>query len=234
MHYTVAVIIPNEKIKSENDINALVEDALYKFSQHIKVEPYVAMTKEESINKYYKYVSDFTKNHYKNKLIESNDLFSFSEYYKEFKLDRYGNLLSTHNPNGKYDWYNIGGRWDNSILLKDNTRSNFAQIKDIQFKINFSYVEINDIKNEYNDLIEKYKFFKYIYPIFESYLFEKKYFTTYSILNSKGEWIEPEKGVGWLKIVHSDEKINEFINYYMDYINQENENNWLVVVDCHI
>ena len=37
------------------------------------------------------------------------------------------------NPNAKWDWYSIGGRWSGSLLLKSGERSDAARIKDIFF-----------------------------------------------------------------------------------------------------
>ena len=31
---------------------------------------------------------------------------------------RNGNHLITYNPNSRWDWYSIGGRWRNSLLTK--------------------------------------------------------------------------------------------------------------------
>ena len=36
-----------------------------------------------------------------------------------------------YNPKGKWDWYTIGGRWPNRLLLKDGHRVSTALLKDI-------------------------------------------------------------------------------------------------------
>lgn len=86
-----------------------------------------------------------------------------------------GNELSTYNPNSKWDWYSVGGRWRNSLLTKEdnedvisetsledliNQGSNLrkeapigykwvdgARIKDIDFK------KAIEFKNTYNKAI---------------------------------------------------------------------------------
>lgn len=44
-----------------------------------------------------------------------------------------GALFSSYNPNSKWDWYDIGGRWGNLLLLKNGDTANSAKVKDIDF-----------------------------------------------------------------------------------------------------
>lgn len=44
-----------------------------------------------------------------------------------------GALFSSYNPNSKWDWYDIGGRWGNLLQLKNGSTANSAKIKDIDF-----------------------------------------------------------------------------------------------------
>ncbi len=84
-----------------------------------------------------KYVEWF-KNVYK-------DLFySFDEVYAELGDDWNGDswkkdedgvwrAYSTYNPDSKWDWFTIGGRWDNCIKKKNGSNTNICQLKDIDF-----------------------------------------------------------------------------------------------------
>lgn len=42
-----------------------------------------------------------------------------------------GGVYSTSNPNAKWDWYSLGGRWEGLLLLKDGSRVDQAKKKDI-------------------------------------------------------------------------------------------------------
>ena len=53
------------------------------------------------------------------------------------RVDVNGNLIEScrrTNPNAQWDWYVIGGRWNDTILLKDGSKSNSAVIEDIDFE----------------------------------------------------------------------------------------------------
>lgn len=42
--------------------------------------------------------------------------------------------INRTNPNKKWDWYSLGGRWSDSLLLKDGTHTDSALKKDIDFE----------------------------------------------------------------------------------------------------
>lgn len=148
------------------------------------------------------------------------------------------NVLCVDNTNLKWDWYKIGGRWDNLIETKDGSNCNYARIKDILFEKKYTEDRLNKIKSTYEILISEGDFYtsEYYqkkYPTFETYLKDRN-FKTYALLNSKGEWLEPGK-MGYFGISYSSiEEQSNFTNNYLNYIKDEDENNWLVVVDCHI
>lgn len=51
-------------------------------------------------------------------------------------VDEKGNIhtiIRRTNPNGKWDWYTEGGRWDDYFLRYDGSRTSSAQLKDIDF-----------------------------------------------------------------------------------------------------
>ena len=56
-----------------------------------------------------------------------------NEELEEF--DENDNLLSTYNPNSKYDWYDIGGRFSKQLKLKDGACVDQAYAKDVDFQM---------------------------------------------------------------------------------------------------
>lgn len=53
------------------------------------------------------------------------------KYEEESNIQKDGSVFSSYNPNSKWDWYSIGGRWGNLLVLKNGTTANSAKIKDI-------------------------------------------------------------------------------------------------------
>ena len=53
-----------------------------------------------------------------------------------------GDLLSTYNPNSKWDWYTIGGRWNNYLktLSGETTNEDYASEIDWKDIIPFAFV----------------------------------------------------------------------------------------------
>jgi len=47
-----------------------------------------------------------------------------------------------NNPNVKWDWYEIGGRWKYKLKLKDGTRANSAKLKNIDFSDFSTYATV--------------------------------------------------------------------------------------------
>jgi len=77
------------------------------------------------------------------------------KYYKEEDIGEDGNVYSNYNPDSRWDWYQIGGRWSGLLKLKPGAttgklgdrswtnkdldipkdRADIAQIKDIDFSV---------------------------------------------------------------------------------------------------
>ena len=112
---------------------------LERYAEDLEVDSYVAYTKEEAI----KQVKDNHKSRYDNAKLKISDADPYSEYRTMFQkildkgptltdieaweiakewgyeIDEDENLLSTYNPEAKWDWYSIGGRWSNYLFLKE-------------------------------------------------------------------------------------------------------------------
>lgn len=67
-----------------------------------------------------------------------------------------GNELSTYNPNSKWDWYEIGGRWKDILLVRENVEDCITKqrIEDIIDRIDYDIKKTkeiisNDAKSNY-------------------------------------------------------------------------------------
>ena len=115
------------------------EDNLDQYYEGLEVEHYVAYTKDEAIDKVkkahansYEYAvkalqqTDLNPKmieHYQS-IVDKGLFISYEDAWEEakdwgYEIDENENLLSTYNPDSKWDWYSVGGRWDGFLHYKD-------------------------------------------------------------------------------------------------------------------
>lgn len=74
-----------------------------------------------------------------------------AKWYKEDDMiDEDGNLLTTYNPKAKWDWYEVGGRWDGGLAmnLKTKKSGNVCKVSQIDMdKIETPYAFIDSDGN---------------------------------------------------------------------------------------
>ena len=122
------------------------ENNLDRYYEGLEVEAYIAYTKEEAIDHVkkarannYEFAIDALRNpnldsglkeHYQD-IVDRGLFISYEDAWKEaqdwgYEIDEDENLLSTYNPESKWDWYSVGGRWDGFLHYKD-TEPGFAE-----------------------------------------------------------------------------------------------------------
>lgn len=278
-HYTVAVI--TDKLNK-------IGEMLAPYSENMEVEPYVDETKEAIINSAKERKERVLQRKEKGEELDKYDIEYLNantdeelyklQIYEDESYDKNGNHLTTYNPNSKWDWYGIGGRWNKILLVKEEVKDieegtpswgnldsinkkapegfkwvTGAKIKDIEFEkaIEFNntynksirfwelYVEGQEPQNEEEKEMIKWEIYKkeyYIerYETKENYAKINSIFTTWALLDEKG-W--HEKGeMGWFAMAN-DTKDSEllFIEKFTETIQKpENQDKYLVIVDCHI
>jgi len=166
---------------------------------------------------------------------------------KDYEKDEYGYW---ENPNAKWDWYVIGGRWEGSIKTFDGLEVNTCLASDIvvtdneeyQSKIRFweLVVEDDEPKNEHEKEMKNLTFYspKYYTELYESkedYAERTSKFYTYAFLTVDGEWNEPGE-MGWFALSdETQDSKKEYEKAFFKYLEYAKENDlYLTVVDCHI
>lgn len=263
-HFSVGVIISNKDIRErmENEIELfvpavkeLVSEAMQPFDENMPGLPELTLTipeLQEKYNEIVNYEGDDSwriecKNRYMNKTLQE-----FCEGFHGLLFKEDG-AYSTYNANSKWDWYVIGGRWDGCLPVKDeescdngdkyqyrdNVIDNCCKIKDLKLKKDLSYEEVQALKQQYEELTTngdfyKPEYYKRKFPTFEIYLAYESHFCTYALLKSNGQWIEPGD-MGWFGCTSATpEKELEFLNTFTQNLNEENPDDYFVLVDCHI
>lgn len=146
------------------------------------------------------------------------------------------------NPNAEWDWFQIGGRWNNSIKTKSGVFCNSCKIGEIDFTPDERKMEINrrfwEIVVDKEPLKEGEKepfcfyteeYLKKLYGDKETYVLCNSSFSTYSILTPDGEWLSLSSA--------TENEEREWYKFYQSIIKkfaEENPDYVVTLVDCHI
>lgn len=185
-------------------------------------------------------------------------LTKFPKYYQKYgddwngnawRIDSEGNWqeYSTYNPESKWDWYSIGGRWSGMLLLKksEQLKSSMIGCRDVIDETSdeklLSDRRVDQARkcqidwegmcqrctDEANKRYDNYK--QHL-----NYLVNDSIFSTYAVLDH-GEWNEPGQ-MGWwgMSSVNEQEKAQWNNEFFTRFIESKSDNTLLTVVDCHI
>lgn len=261
-HFTVAVFT--------DDNGASVRNLLAPYSEEIEVEPYVLYTKDEIIriqkeriesnmDTYREYLSDpeafLNKyncgmlSYYKDtfpKLLEMTDDELHADYFAGYdgRIGENGEYISTYNPDSKWDWYSIGGRWAGELALKPEYDedgyewSDEAPVRAIDFE-RMQKKKLEDLqpyeearKNTYY----KDEYWISRYPSEDEYVRSMTEFSTFAVITPDGEWHEPGT-MGWFacSTATPDDELRWEKEYYERFLKPAIDNDWTItMVDCHI
>ena len=197
---------------------------LDQYDENMEVEPYIKYTKDEAIDEIKRRHAQNYKNalealkkknldseryEYFQKIIDKGLFISYEDAWAKakdlgYEIDSDENLLSTYNPNSKWDWWVIGGRWSGYLVLKER-----AENGDI---IKVDQADFNGIDWDYmfnNDKIP----FCYVCP--------------------DGDWCEKGR-MGWWAMVSDEMSNQSWEKQFKDFINSIDYNCIVTVVDFHI
>lgn len=248
-HYAVAVFT-----KEGQSLEELMEP----FYEGIEVEPYIAKTKQEIIQEAKDLKESISKRLEENKLepsdwqqeildCKTDEEFYQANIYEDEEYDEEGNRLSTYNPDSKWDWYEVGGRWSNMLTTIDGEKVDKCLIKHLNLTpdkesydkaIRFweLVVEEQPLKEGEKMPFNMYRkeYFINRYETKENYANIQSQLCTYAVLMPNGEWFEPGK-MGWWGVSLSEmDAQKEWDKNYHKFFEQA-EDDWTVtIVDCHI
>lgn len=254
-HYVVGVIT---KEKPDYDV---ISEMLAPYDENMSVPDYISETKAEIIagakREILHYKELYEKGEHGNpKYYEENTakyvddalndngarLFEYGTRYAEKdEIDEYGNRHSTYNPNSKWDWYSIGGRFSgyinngpDVIQLKNFPKPIDLTVRNLKTKYPKEWKAYKDILDGKGDGWYRPEYLQRRYPTFEDYLMATRNTVLYAVLDEDG-WHEPGR-MGWFGMSDTteDDDIRWNKNFYEKYIASKDENYWLTIVDCHI
>ena len=247
-HFATLVIC-----KDPNDIDNL----LAKYDENMEVEPYVRRIKSQIIEDAKAYLAKAEKkkaageelSDWDKKFLDcktDEDLYKANTYEDE-EYDEEGNELTTYNPDSKWDWYSIGGRYGDELRNKDGTLGDIVQLKDLDISpdkaaydraIRFWEIAVEDSPlnpgEEKPFIFYKKEYYTERYRDKYHYAKNQSAFTTYALVTPDGEW--HEKGqMGWFGMSSdTGEDEDKWVEGFTDLIKSCDENCYAVMVDCHI
>ena len=144
-----------------HNVSSLLEDILEPYSEDLEVAPYVQMTKQELIDNNRQSYINLSKSQIvaeynadpvafalaqdnprmiaSLEALPANLAMSDDEHWVQIThdysdmLDAKGNFISSYNPASKWDWWELGGRFAQSLYTKDSENVTMALVKDIAF-----------------------------------------------------------------------------------------------------
>ena len=227
-HFSVAVF--HRKDQS-------VESLLAPYDENKQVEPYMKYTKQQAI--------DYARTNYKD-CKELSDEECWRIMADGRRTDEDGNLYSTYNPDSKWDWWVVGGRF-NKMLQVGRVLRDEAYVKDIDFSqdkdtykeaLDFWDVVIGDKpKTPGKDYLTLFsnKYYKDYYGDRETYAKYMSHFRTYAVITPDGKWYS-EGNMGWFGCSSaSPEEFRNWCDHYKEIFIDNADPDWiLTIVDCHI
>ena len=230
-HFSVLVFTEDDGLS--------VDELLEPYYEGNTRAPYIEYTKQEAIDYVRKHYPDFN---------DKSDEKCWKFMAEGYITDKKGNIYSTANPDAKWDWYVEGGRWENFLKLKDGTRATSAKLRDVDFSIDEAVYEKAlrywDLVVEHKPLepgeempfsMYNEKYYKDFYGDRETYARRQAGFHAFAVVTSDGLWIEsahmswfawtdatPESAADWES------------NFIKNFIDGEDPEKRITVVDCHI
>lgn len=252
MHFPVTVIT------EDGDYDSV----LAPYSENIQVAPHIDRTKAEVIEEKREEWSWAQKEENK-KLLEylkstydwADDESLFKSIVKRgkvegIKYDREGNRLTTYNPQSKWDWYQLGGRWANFLHIKGKRwRANESRVKNIDFKA-YSLPEkeyyhcsrtwqvlVEELplrdgerKEDFGGVFENKDSLLADYGDYDTYMKCMNSYFTWNLLYN-GVWYQPNDN----SLICNDQELNKkYLDTFFSIISQLNPEHYIAVVDCHI
>lgn len=173
----------------------------------------------------------------------------FMSFYEDEDCDvdeRTGQRGYWQNPNARWDWFKIGGRFSGTLRLKDGSRASFAKIRDIDTSRNeeeyrtacaFWDYKLNgaDKPTDIHELdIWKPEFYLERFGDRETFARFRSEFLFRAVVTPDRKWHEVGKMGWWCITDDTREDIVDWLDHYRERFVTPYVDHMLVVVDCHI
>lgn len=237
-HFSVLIQIPKEVLAQHTLDNVAAREYINKvlapFSENLEVAPYIKQNAEDALKEFKECQEKYPEDYANATLAEWADDWHCEE------VDEDGNLLSTYNPNSKWDWFTIGGRWDKMLKLKDGTNVDIARVKDIDFIGILEDARATRERSWEQAKDEPDGVRSIIYGIApddtkESYIAKAGTLGTFAAVTKEGKWLEKGKMGWWGMSSETPEDDRKWDDEYHEHIISPLDlEDGVAIVDCHI
>ena len=226
-HYAVAVFH-----KPDQDVG----DLLAPYDENKEVEPYIWLSRKEAIG--------YARKHYKTE--GKTDEECWQMVAEDSQTDEDGNIYSTYNPDSKWDWWSVGGRWSGMLRLNGEPVDT-GRVGDLEFPFDkeaYEYalrfwnvvIDHNPARpgEEYHTLYKE-EYYREFYGDRETYARQMAEFSTYAVVTPDGEWHAPGNMGWWGCSSESGEESRDWYDNYKErFLDSADKDLTMTVVDCHI
>ena len=214
-----------------------IDELLAPYSEELETEPRLTYTKAEAIQHARQNYEE-----YRNRPDEECWAFMADGC----KTDADGNIYTTYNPQSKWDWYVVGGRWD-GFLIVNGEHVNTAHIGEIDFSpdeeaykkaLRFWDVVVSHEPAEPDE--DCFTFFNEDYYLDyygdrETFARRQSGFMTHAVITPDGVWQERSE-MGWFGFSNETPKQGaDWDEHYLErFIKNTDPKLMMTIVDCHI
>jgi hypothetical protein len=227
-HYTVTVVLPDAP-KSPQHVDEMLNRILAPFDENMEVEPYKDYVSAPPANWRtiptnqipwpYSVVRDHDRG------IDLDDPEAVATWLNarydgeepRHSFDEQGLYqMSTYNPQSKWDWWVIGGRWTGFYRLKDDAKGITGQVGTFGDPAEPGCVDVA----RKGDIVGPG--------------IEERSLQTYAVIDGEGEWHAPGR-MGWFGMSsEGDNDRDQFTKWFVKFWADLPDETWLAVVDMHI
>jgi hypothetical protein len=229
-----------------------VEKLLAPYDENLEVEPYKNYLSDRDIERI---VGHYAK---ANRTVSKDNLQSLLPFMKDWcneegYIDAEGLYAwSTSNKKHRWDWYEIGGRWQGSLRLKPGGEGksgsasslieNHIYRPEYVDQARFKHIDWSYMRNEPEALLNlklqwknDQEYHRKLYSTEEGYIRQNMTFRTYAVLTEDGIWHAVGE-MGWFgaSSESADEEKKWVENFWETFLEGLDGDTLLTFVDCHI
>lgn len=181
--------------------------------------------------------------HLEKRLVPYNEVFStLEEYatewcgYKQRDPDK-GRFGYWENPNKKWDWWQLGGRWSGTLLLMYGAKADQSRVDEVDF-LGMAHRDRAAAERNWEeaigmDIAERYFCFGIKKDeTRDAFIKRKAAFSTFAVLKD-GKWYERGE-MGWWACVSNEMSDDEWHEKFGELVRGLPGDTLISIVDCHI